>query len=137
MFTGQTTIEQKQEKHLRDEQQFKDDNRHTPSCAWCLSEQSIPAGEESHDICSKHANWLLLQQKQLHNRRIATSSSPASKYVACIDSNVRGSQASHMMTIQHKSTHHTFKPSHNSPLAGLGPVISLISGEDNIGAYSS
>lgn len=67
MFTGQNTIEQKQE--LRDDQPFdSNDSVQNLLCAWCLSEQGIPAGEGSHGICSKHANWLLLQQKLRRNR---------------------------------------------------------------------
>jgi hypothetical protein len=75
MFTGQNTIEQKQEKCLMDDHLFKSDNPGWPSplCAWCLSEQGIPAGEGSHGICKKHANWLLLQRRTLRNRRITTS----------------------------------------------------------------
>lgn len=37
-----------------------------PLCAWCLSEQGIPAGEGSHGICRTHANRLLLQQRARH-----------------------------------------------------------------------
>jgi hypothetical protein len=44
-----------------------------PLCAWCLSEQGIPAGEGSHGICKEHASQLLLQQRKLH-RRIGTRS---------------------------------------------------------------
>ncbi len=75
MFTGQNTIEQKQEKCLMDDHLFNSDIPvwHNPLCAWCLSEQGIPAGEGSHGICKKHANWLLLQQRKLHSRRTATS----------------------------------------------------------------
>jgi hypothetical protein len=47
---------------------------HTPLCAWCLAEQGIPASEGSHGICRKHADQLLLQQRKLHGRRIATRS---------------------------------------------------------------
>lgn len=39
-------------------------------CAWCLSEQGIVAGEGSHGICKRHANALLLQQREMR-RRIA------------------------------------------------------------------
>jgi hypothetical protein len=39
-------------------------------CAWCLSEQGIPAGEGSHGICKKHANRLLLQRRKLHSHRV-------------------------------------------------------------------
>jgi len=81
MFTGQSTIEQKQE--LRDNQSFSDNDpvQHDLLCAWCLSEQGIPAGEGSHGICRKHANWLLLQQKMRHSRRMVAASRPTSKYV--------------------------------------------------------
>jgi hypothetical protein len=72
MFTGQNTIERKQEAYLRDDTFLNGDNpaRHSPLCAWCLSEQGIPAGEGSHGICKNHANWLLLQQRKLRNRHI-------------------------------------------------------------------
>src|SRR5690348_10184741 len=66
MFTSQNTFEQIQENS--DLPVW-----HSPLCAWCLSEQGIPAGEGSHGICKQHANRLLLQRRQLHSRRIATS----------------------------------------------------------------
>jgi hypothetical protein len=73
MFTGQNAIEQKQERCLRDDHPFNIDNLiwSSPMCAWCLSEQNIPAGEGSHGICREHANQLLLQQRKLRsgNRR--------------------------------------------------------------------
>ncbi len=71
MLTARTTQEQCLiDEHLR--------NRdipvwHNPLCAWCLSEQGIPAGEGSHGICKKHANWLLQQRRKLRGRHIATS----------------------------------------------------------------
>ena len=79
MFTGQTIIEQKQEKRLREDHPFSSVNPvwRSPLCAWCLSEQGIPAGEGSHGICKTHANWLLLQHRKLHSRRLATSGSVA------------------------------------------------------------
>lgn len=42
-------------------------------CAWCLSEQNIPAGEESHGICQKHANLFLLayQEKKEDQSEVA------------------------------------------------------------------
>lgn len=46
----------------------------SPLCAWCLSEQGIPAGEGSHGICKTHANRLLLQQRA-RPRRIYPSPS--------------------------------------------------------------
>lgn len=69
MFIGQNTKEQK--RVLRDDYPFNSDSPgwHSPLCAWCLSEQGIPAGEGSHGICRKHANWLLLQRRELHARR--------------------------------------------------------------------
>lgn len=39
-------------------------------CAWCLSEQGIPAGEGSHGICRKHADESLLQWRAHRVRRI-------------------------------------------------------------------
>jgi hypothetical protein len=73
MFTGQNVIEQKQERHLRDDHPFNIDNPgRGPVCAWCLFEQNIPAGEGSHGICRQHADQLLLQQRKLrsgHRRR--------------------------------------------------------------------
>ena len=30
-------------------------------CAWCLKEQGIPAGEESHGICGFHKAQILAQ----------------------------------------------------------------------------
>lgn len=47
---------------------------HTPLCAWCLSEQGIPAGEGSHGICRAHADRMLVQRRELHSRRIVTRS---------------------------------------------------------------
>ncbi len=75
MFTGQNIIGQKQEQCLLDDHLFNSDIPvwHSPLCAWCLSEQGIPAGEGSHGICRKHANRLLLQQRQLRSRRLATN----------------------------------------------------------------
>lgn len=74
-LTGQIAIEQKQEQLLIDDHPSASDNSvwRSPLCAWCLSEQGIPAGEGSHGICKKHANKLLLQQKKLRSRRITTS----------------------------------------------------------------
>jgi hypothetical protein len=43
----------------------------TPLCAWCLSEQGLPAGEGSHGICKMHANLLRLQQQKLRSARLA------------------------------------------------------------------
>ena len=73
MFTNQNTA--KQETCLMDDRLSKSDIPvwQSPLCAWCLSEQGMPAGEGSHGICKKHANRLLLQQRQLRSRRIATS----------------------------------------------------------------
>lgn len=72
-----TVIEPKQEKCLGDDHPFN--SNHSlwcrPKCAWCLSEQGIPAGEGSHGICKRHANQLLLQQRKLRSRRSATSGS--------------------------------------------------------------
>jgi hypothetical protein len=83
MFTGQTTIEQTQKQRLGDDHPLNCDIPvwHSPLCAWCLSEQGIPAGEGSHGICRKHADWLLLQQRKLRSRRIAAGG-PTSTYVA-------------------------------------------------------
>jgi hypothetical protein len=83
MFTGQNTIEQTQEICLGDNYPLDSGNAVWPSplCAWCLSEQGIPAGEGSHGICRKHADWLLLQQRKLRSRRIAAGGL-TSKYVA-------------------------------------------------------
>lgn len=74
MFTSHDMITQRQEKYLADAPLF---NRDIPVwqsslCAWCLSEQGLPAGEGSHGICSGHANKLLLQQRTLRSRRIVT-----------------------------------------------------------------
>lgn len=46
----------------------------TPLCAWCLSEQGVPAGEGSHGICREHANKLLLQQRKLVEARKGATS---------------------------------------------------------------
>ena len=75
MFTGQNTIEQKQEKYLIDDHPFNSDNPvwHSPLCAWCLSEQGIPSGEGSHGICQNHANRLLLQHRKLRSCHVAIS----------------------------------------------------------------
>jgi hypothetical protein len=74
MFTGSKTIEQKQEKRMADDHLLNSDISvwHTPLCAWCLSEQGIPASEGSHGICKQHANGLLREQRKMHSRRIAT-----------------------------------------------------------------
>jgi hypothetical protein len=75
MFAIQSVIEPKQEQCLRDNHPFNSDHPlwHNPRCAWCLSEQNIPAGEGSHGICRRHANQLLLQQRKLRSRHVATS----------------------------------------------------------------
>jgi len=75
MFTNPNTIEQIQEKCVTDGHLLNSDIPvwHSPLCAWCLSEQGLPAGEGSHGICKQHANRLLLQQRKLHGRRIATT----------------------------------------------------------------
>ena len=69
MFTGQCVIAQKQEKCLRDSHPFNSDNPvwQSPKCAWCLSEQNIPAGEGSHGICRRHADQILLEQRKLRS----------------------------------------------------------------------
>jgi hypothetical protein len=74
MSIGQNIIEQKQETCLKEKHLFNRDDPgwHKPSCAWCLSEQGIPAGEGSHGICKKHANWLVLQWRKLRSHRIVT-----------------------------------------------------------------
>ena len=74
-LTGQIAIEQKQEQLLIDDHPSASDSPvwHSPLCAWCLSEQGIPAGEGSHGICKKHANKLLLQQRKIRSRRITTN----------------------------------------------------------------
>jgi len=78
MFTGQNTIERKQEQYLGDNTLFNSNSPawHKPLCAWCLSEQGIPAGEGSHGICQKHANWLLLQRRNLRSRHAANGTQP-------------------------------------------------------------
>lgn len=75
MFTSRNTAEHKQEKYLMNDHLSKGDLPvwQSPLCAWCLSEQGIPAGEGSHGICRNHANRLLVQQRRLRSRRIATS----------------------------------------------------------------
>jgi hypothetical protein len=75
MFTSQNAMEQMQEQYMSDDRLFNSDIPVWQSlpCAWCLSEQGVAAGEGSHGICKKHANRLLLQQRKLHSRRIATS----------------------------------------------------------------
>ncbi len=82
MFTSQNTIEQTQKKQVGDDHPLNNAIPvwHSPLCAWCLSEQGIPAGEGSHGICRKHADWLLLQQRKLHSRRVAAGR-PTNKYV--------------------------------------------------------
>ena len=75
MFTSRTNkIKQGQEKCVTDDHLLNSDIAvwHAPLCAWCLSEQGIPAGEGSHGICRQHANGLLLQQRKMHSRRIVT-----------------------------------------------------------------
>ena len=39
------------------------------SCAWCLSEQGIPAGEGSHGICPRHVEQLMQQWEERRDRR--------------------------------------------------------------------
>jgi hypothetical protein len=75
MFTSQNIIQQTQEKCLIDDHLLNSDISvwHSPLCAWCLSEQGIPAGEGSHGICKQHANKLLLQQRKIRSRRTVTS----------------------------------------------------------------
>ena len=75
MFISRNTIEQKQEKCLGEEPFSSSDIPvwHGPVCAWCLSEQGIPAGEGSHGICKMHARGLVLQLRKLRSSRIATS----------------------------------------------------------------
>jgi hypothetical protein len=75
MFTSQNIIEQTQGKCLTDDHLFNSDIPvwHSPLCAWCLSEQGIPAGEGSHGICKQHASNLLLQQRAIRRRRTVTS----------------------------------------------------------------
>ena len=77
MFTDLNTREQKQETCLRDDPPFNSEHPvwHRPLCAWCLSEQGLSAGEGSHGICDKHANWLLLQHRKLRSRSRRTSGS--------------------------------------------------------------
>lgn len=74
MFTSSNAIEQKQEKRVTDGHLLNNDIPvwYSPLCAWCLSEQGMPAGEGSHGICKQHANGLLLQQRKLQSRRIVT-----------------------------------------------------------------
>ena len=66
MFTSQNT---------RDDHPLNSDISvwYSPSCAWCLSEQGLEAGEGSHGICKQHANGLLQQQRKLRSRRIAAT----------------------------------------------------------------
>jgi hypothetical protein len=74
MFASHHMLTQKPEKYLADAPLFNRDIPvwQSPLCAWCLSEQGLLAGEESHGICSTHANRLLLQQRTLRRRRIVT-----------------------------------------------------------------
>ena len=76
MFISRNAVQQKQEQYMGDDHHFNSGSPPvwpSPLCAWCLSEQGIAAGEGSHGICKTHANRLLLQQRKLHSRRIATS----------------------------------------------------------------
>lgn len=71
MFINQSTIELTQERIPIDDNML---GKHTitlqrPLCAWCLSEQGIAAGEGSHGICAKHADWLLKQWRERNRRR--------------------------------------------------------------------
>jgi hypothetical protein len=68
MFTAQKTIEQ--EKRPIGDQRLNSDVPlwRDPSCAWCLCEHGIEAGEGSHGICPAHADWLLKQWRE-HGRR--------------------------------------------------------------------
>lgn len=72
MFIGQYTIEQKQEQCWVDDR-LSNSSITSPLCAWCLSEQGVAAGEGSHGICKKHADNFLLQWRERHTRRLATS----------------------------------------------------------------
>ena len=65
MSMSQSMIEQNQEIHLADGYRFNSDITVDDGllCAWCLSEQGLPAGEGSHDICTKHANGMVLQSR--------------------------------------------------------------------------
>lgn len=40
-------------------------------CAWCLKEQGIPAGEDSHGICAFHNAQMLLQAARRRAARAA------------------------------------------------------------------
>lgn len=67
-----TTIERTQEENLAINFPLAAD---TPalykiSCAWCLSEQGIPAGEGSHGICAQHVEQLLQQWEERRARRL-------------------------------------------------------------------
>jgi hypothetical protein len=41
-------------------------------CAWCLSEQGIPAGEGSHGICKMHVDRIFIQWRE--KREVCQSS---------------------------------------------------------------
>ena len=90
MFTGYDTMERTQES--KSDHLFNSDDSVLQNllCAWCLSEQGIPAGEGSHGICRQHANWLLFQQKERQRRR-ALANRSTSKYVADVDLATRAS----------------------------------------------
>ena len=70
MFICQNMIEQSKEQYLRDDLPFNSSKPLNAStlCAWCLSEQGIPADEGSHGICMMHANKILLQHKMRRKR---------------------------------------------------------------------
>jgi len=75
MFASQNTLEQKQEKCLGNDRPFNSyiSMWNSTLCAWCLSEQGIPAGEGSHGICREHADQLLQQQRKLRRRHSAVT----------------------------------------------------------------
>ena len=71
MFTEQYTIEKMQE-HCFTDNHSSYSSIASPLCAWCLSEQGIAAGEDSHGICRKHADSFLIQWRELRSRHNRT-----------------------------------------------------------------
>jgi hypothetical protein len=69
MFIAQNTVKQRPEQCLIDDHLFNNDAI-LSSCAWCLADQGIAAGEGSHGICKKHANSFLIQWREHRNRRM-------------------------------------------------------------------
>ncbi len=99
------------------------------SCAWCLSEQGIPAGEGSHGICTMHSNRMLQEYFSMKKNE---NKSEVARTLAQIELAYAAARLG-MLAIAEGTTRHRFITARMEHMKQLQDEIEVLVGEERGG----